>query len=85
MAAKNYEEWKPSNEQALKLAEAADVFGQMVWDAAVNSVAQNSTSNDTERAEICSICGAKGCGNVFMLQYSYKYCPNCGRKLSPVS
>jgi hypothetical protein len=43
------------------------------------------TSHNNERDVICSICGSKGCGNVFMLQYNYNFCPNCGRKLTPVS
>jgi len=38
MAAKSYDEWKPTNEQALKISEAADVFGLMVWDAASNKL-----------------------------------------------
>ena len=43
MAAKSYKEWKPTADQALVLADAADVFGQMVWDAATEAAEEKVT------------------------------------------
>lgn len=38
-----YEEWKPSNEQMLEIADSLDVFGKMVWEEAMKSKNPSST------------------------------------------
>lgn len=45
----------------------------------------SKTPDNTERDVICSVCQGKCSGLNFMVQYNYKYCSNCGRKLPPIS
>lgn len=58
---------------------------EKVWDAAIKSVEENGNSLQQRKGEICASCEDVMTVRNWITINLFGFCPQCGRKLSPVA